>query len=157
GQGGKKSERGALEKIRAEGRRVLGVLNKRDQLSDGDVQEVITHITGSLDELVEAVVPFSARQALAHKTAGAPDDGNWSGLYAALEQRFFTQARQLKRDACARRLGDVVTRAHGVVHAERTFATRAAELAREAAAHLDLAAATFAAKAIDAERRSLAE
>src|SRR5262249_17453438 len=41
GQGGKKSERAALEKIRGEGRRVLGVLNKRDQLSDAEVDEVI--------------------------------------------------------------------------------------------------------------------
>jgi tetratricopeptide (TPR) repeat protein/GTPase Era involved in 16S rRNA processing len=157
GQGGKKSERAALEKIKAEGRRVLGVLNKRDQLSESDEREVITYITQSLGELVEAVVPFSARKALAHKTQGEADDGNWSGLFHALEERFFTHARQLKRDACARRLGDVVTRARAAIDADRTAATHAAELARAAASQLDQAAADFTAKTVDAERRAMAE
>jgi tetratricopeptide (TPR) repeat protein len=157
GQGGKKSERAALEKIRAEGRRVLGVLNKRDQLSAADEQEVIDYIRSTLGELVEAVVPFSARHALAHKTANDPADGNWDALYAALEARFFTQARELKRDACARRLGDVATRARTAIDRDRETAAKAAELARDAAVSLDEAAAAFAAKAVDAERRALAE
>jgi tetratricopeptide (TPR) repeat protein/GTPase Era involved in 16S rRNA processing len=158
GQGGKKSERAALEKIRAEGRRVLGVLNKRDQLSPADEKEVIDYIASSLGELVEAVVPFSARNALAHKTTGGTqDDGNWSALLASLESRFFAQARQLKRDACARRLGDVVTRAHAAIDHDRTIASNAATLARDAALKLDEAAAAFASKAVDGERRGLAE
>src|SRR6185503_3670228 len=50
GQGGKASERSALASIRAEGRRVLGVLNKRDQLSDAEVDEVAGFIGQTLGE-----------------------------------------------------------------------------------------------------------
>ncbi|HTJ47523.1 MAG TPA: tetratricopeptide repeat protein [Kofleriaceae bacterium] len=157
GQGGKKSERAALEKIKAEGRRVLGVLNKRDQLSESDEREVIAYITQSLGELIEGVVPFSARKALAHKTAGENDDGNWSALVAALEDRFFSHARQLKRAACARRLSDVVARARTAIDSDRIAASHAAELARDAAAQLDRAAAELATKSVDAERRAFAE
>src|SRR5204863_8898535 len=63
GQGGKASERKALDSIRAEGKRVLGVLNKRDQLSADDVAEVVAHVQRELGDRVEVVVPFSARQA----------------------------------------------------------------------------------------------
>ncbi|HEY0189731.1 MAG TPA: dynamin family protein, partial [Kofleriaceae bacterium] len=103
-QGGKASEKQALASIRDEGKRVLGVLNKADQLSDDERREVVAFITGELGDLVEAVVPFSARHALAWKRAGdkPASDGNWAALDAALEQRFFQQARQLKRDGCAR-------------------------------------------------------
>jgi Flp pilus assembly protein TadD/GTP-binding protein EngB required for normal cell division len=105
GQGGKASERKALDAIRAQGKRVLGVLNKQDQLSTAEVTEVVDHVRGELGDRVEVVVPFSARRALAWKrdpTSGG-DDGNWSTLAGALEQRFFAQARQIKRAACARR------------------------------------------------------
>jgi len=44
---------------------VLGVLNKADQLSPEETAEVVTHISGELGDLVEAIIPFSARKALA--------------------------------------------------------------------------------------------
>ncbi len=72
GQGGKASERKALDAIRAQGKRVLGVLNKRDQLSEGDVAEVVAHVERELGDRVEVVVPFSARQALAARTGAGP-------------------------------------------------------------------------------------
>lgn len=155
-QGGKASERRALQTIANEGRRVLGVLNKADQLSDEEVAEVVAFVGSSLHGLVECIVPFSARNALAAKqadgvrvqasqppsvparaaqaatsdatttphaatsaTTAAPTattphslslstDGNWFALAAALESRFFSQARQLKQAACARRLRAIV-------------------------------------------------
>jgi tetratricopeptide (TPR) repeat protein len=51
----------ALEAIRGDGRRVLGVLNKADQLSASDLAEVTAFVTATLGELVEVVVPASAR------------------------------------------------------------------------------------------------
>src|SRR6185503_20885599 len=100
-----------------EGKRVLGVLNKADQLSQDEIKEVSDFIGGTLSELVETIVPFSARAALTWKHDGTGDDGNWNALAQALEERFFQQARQLKRDACARALRGVLGDAEGLVAA----------------------------------------
>jgi tetratricopeptide (TPR) repeat protein len=157
GQGGKASERAALASIRAEGRRVLGVLNKRDQLSDAEVDEVAAFIGQTLGELVEVVVPFSARDALAWKEKGDGPDGNWSALATALEERFFAQARQLKRDACVRRLRAILTTALGSVEARKRRATDAAALARQASEGLDAATLDLIDRVVATERRTLAE
>ncbi|HEX7843468.1 MAG TPA: dynamin family protein, partial [Kofleriaceae bacterium] len=209
-QGGKASEKRALRSIRDEGKRVLGVLNKADQLSPEDTAEVIAFITGELGDLVEAVVPFSARHALAWKktSAGSRDSsdrveekearvgiepvgsgprdatrggvngpalpgqspvggtisplqitatGNWTVLEAALEQRFFQQARQLKRDGCVRALRGVVAEARTTVEALRSRAADAAEAARAGAAKLATAAESFAAGGVITERKALSD
>jgi Tfp pilus assembly protein PilF/GTPase SAR1 family protein len=166
-QGGKASEKRALRSIRDEGKRVLGVLNKADQLSPDDTAEVVQFITGELGDLVETVVPFSARRALAWKRAPAtaPGDagdaltgnGNWTVLEAALEQRFFQQARQLKRDGCARALRAVVGEARGAVEAVRQRAGEAAEAARAGRDELLAAAHAFAGGTVIAERKALSE
>jgi tetratricopeptide (TPR) repeat protein/GTPase SAR1 family protein len=157
GQGGKASEKKALASIRAEGKRVLGVLNKRDQLSAAEVDEVVAFIGQTLGELVEAVVPFSARDALAWKTTGAEPDGNARGLEAALEERFFTQARQLKRDACARRLRAVIAVARERIEARAARASEAATTARAASDALADATIELIDKVVATERRTLAE
>src|SRR3569623_2107267 len=82
-QGGKASEKKALQSIRDEGKRVLGVLNKADQLSQGEIDEVTQIIGGTLGELVETIVPVSAREALEHKRGGEGSDGNRRALAAA--------------------------------------------------------------------------
>jgi tetratricopeptide (TPR) repeat protein/GTPase SAR1 family protein len=166
-QGGKASEKRALRSIRDEGKRVLGVLNKADQLSPEDTAEVVQFITGELGDLVEAVVPFSARRALAWKrgpaaSLGAVGDplaasGNWTVLEAALEQRFFQQARQLKRDGCARALRAVVGEARGAIEAVRRHAGEAAEAARAGRDELRAAADAFAGGTVIAERKALSE
>jgi tetratricopeptide (TPR) repeat protein/GTPase SAR1 family protein len=165
-QGGKASEKRALSSIRDEGKRVLGVLNKADQLSPDDTAEVVQFITGELGDLVETVVPFSARRALAWKRApatgsGAGDaatgDGNWTVLEAALEQRFFQQARQLKRDGCVRALRAVVGEARGAVEAVRQRAGDAAEAARAGRDELLAAAHAFAGGTVIVERKALSE
>jgi tetratricopeptide (TPR) repeat protein/GTPase SAR1 family protein len=164
-QGGKASEKRALRSIRDEGKRVLGVLNKADQLSPEDTAEVVRFITGELGDLVETVVPFSARRALAWKRAPAgpgegdalAGSGNWTVLEAALEQRFFQQARQLKRDGCARALRAVVGEARTAVEAIRGRAGEAAEAARAGRDELLAAAHAFAGGAVIAERKALSE
>jgi tetratricopeptide (TPR) repeat protein len=132
-QGGKASEKKALQTIRDEGRRVLGVLNKRDQLTPSDESELVDYVSTQLEGLVEVVVPFSARNALDWKRKKGEDDGNWSALIGALETRFFQQARAIKRTACARRLA-------GLIADARTVLAGAGDIARGAAAHLAAAA-----------------
>ena len=160
-QGGKASEKKALRSIRDEGKRVLGVLNKADQLSAEETIEVTTFIAGELGELVEAIVPFSAREALAWKHTGdgarTGKDGNWSALSSALEERFFQQARQLKRDACARVLRSVLAEAQGSIDGSRARATAAAEAARAGRDELIASARSFATEAVLVERKELSD
>jgi tetratricopeptide (TPR) repeat protein/GTP-binding protein EngB required for normal cell division len=156
-QGGKASEKKALQSISDEGKRVLGVLNKADQLSQDEIKEVTEFIGGSLGELVETIVPFSARAALTWKRDGTGEDGNWNALALALEERFFQQARQLKRDACARALRGVLTDAEGLVAASRDRAMAAADAARTGRDELAASARAFADTTVHAERKQLSE
>ncbi len=158
-QGGKASEKKALRAIRDEGKRVLGVLNKADQLSEDESTEVTTFIRGELGELVETVVPFSARAALAFKQdrAAGADDGNWGELASALEQRFFTQARQLKRDACARLLRQVIAEAQRIVSGAMAQARDGATAARLGRDELLASSRQFAASSVLEERKALSD
>jgi len=156
-QGGKASEKHALGAIREEGKRVLGVLNKADQLSPDETKEVVTFISGELGELVETIVPFSARRALAWKKTTAGDDGNWSMLAASLEERFFQQARQLKRDACARALRQSIGEAQRQIDALRQTSEAASDAARTGRDALLASTRVFASASVLAERKSLSE
>jgi tetratricopeptide (TPR) repeat protein/GTPase Era involved in 16S rRNA processing len=168
-QGGKASEKRALATIRDEGKRVLGVLNKADQLSADEIREVVDFVSGELGALVETVVPFAARPALAWKKSAAPApsapapgadirrDGNWAALDAELEARFFQQARQLKRDGCARALRHVVAESRAVIDASRGKASQAAEAARAGRDELLAAAHQFVDAGVVAERKALAD
>ncbi len=126
GQAAKATEKQALVLARAAGKRVLGVLNKIDRASEDEIAEVSAHVADSLGDLVEAIVPISARRGLEAKRAqasagasvqvddgkaaakkaraskagggAAVDDGGFAALETALEQRFFQHARALKRD-----------------------------------------------------------
>jgi tetratricopeptide (TPR) repeat protein len=183
-QAGKASERRALERIRQEGKRVLGVLNKRDQLSASDVAALVSYVRTELGDLVELVVPVSARKALEQRrgTAGQPDtmtpgaapgstpagaagapagqsddgsDGNWPVLEAALESRFFAQARELKRDALARRLAGVLARARAVIAPGRAQALDVAAALRSESDALADACTEFIDRVVLAERAAL--
>ncbi|ACY19343.1 dynamin family protein [Haliangium ochraceum] len=208
-QAGKASERSALESIRQEGKRVLGVLNKKDQLRTAEVDTLVEYVQDELGELVECVVPVAARVALERRrqsdeaetgrtdevahadgkpadsaapredaastvkanatsdtettsTADADADAdanadNWTTLESALETRFFTQARQLKRSALERRLLEIVDRARAIVAPTRTRALEAATTLRaESDALLD-AGASFIDRVVLAERAALQE
>ena len=156
-QGGKQSEKKALRSIRDEGKRVLGVLNKADQLSTDETTEVVTFIGDELGELVETIIPFSARAALTWKQEGTGADGNWRALSSALEERFFQQARQLKRDACARLLRGVVAEAQGAIDGAHQRSASAAAAARAGRDELVASARTFAEDSVLAERKALSE
>jgi tetratricopeptide (TPR) repeat protein/GTPase SAR1 family protein len=156
-QGGKASEKRALGSIRDEGKRVLGVLNKADQLSASEIDEVVGFIGGELGELVETIVPFSARAALDHKRGQGEHDGNWPALAGALEERFFQQARQLKRDACTRVLRTVVTDARQTLAGELAATAEAASAARAARDELHASARQFARETVIGERKALTD
>lgn len=132
-QAGKSTERKALESIAEHGVRVLGVLNKIDQLSAEQVEEIVTYVTGELGERVEACVPISARRAL----SGQPESG-WDDLRHELEERFFQHSRKLKKQALNRRLEVVLEQAKSRAarrlesQNERGGALRTAALAAEA-------------------------
>lgn len=156
-QGGKASEKQALQSIRSQGKRVLGVLNKADQLTPGEQAEVCAFIAGQLGDSVEAIVPVSAREALAWRNDAARPSGNWPALANALEQRFFGQARALKRAACAYVLRNVISLAETELSTTQTLARSAENAALQAKDQLRASAQGFANTEVLAARRSLSE
>jgi len=133
------------------------VLNKADQLSAAEIEEVVQFIGGTLGELVETIVPFSARDALAHKRGQGSAHGNWPALAGALEERFFQQARELKRDACARALRAIEIGHKARLARERHRAVEAADAARDARDELTASAQQFAREGVIGERKELSE
>ena len=96
GQAAKATEREALALAHAAGKRVVGVLNKIDRAEPGEVSALVRHVEGTLGDLVDPVVPFSATRATAAQKAGRSDPG-LEALTAVLEHRFLADARELKR------------------------------------------------------------
>ena len=75
---------------------MLGVLNKVDRADPSEIEIVAGHVARELGDLIETIVPFSATRAAAARVAGKPDPA-LTALTTALDERFFTQARALKR------------------------------------------------------------
>jgi GTP-binding protein EngB required for normal cell division/tetratricopeptide (TPR) repeat protein len=96
GQAAKATEREALALAHAAGKRVVGVLNKIDRAEPGEVSALVRHVEGTLGDLVDPVVPFSATRATAAQKAGQTDSG-LEALKSVLEHRFLADARELKR------------------------------------------------------------
>jgi tetratricopeptide (TPR) repeat protein len=105
-QAGKTTEKHALDSIREQGVRVLGVLNKIDQLSDAQIEELLIFVEAELGDRIETCIPISTRRALLGE-----DHSGWDKLSTQLEERFFQDARKLKEQALARRLTSVHDRA----------------------------------------------
>jgi small GTP-binding protein len=113
-QAAKATEGAALDKIKAEGKKILGVLNKIDRCSPEELQQILQHVTRSVGDELETVVPFGARQAL--QARRAKDDAllgqsNYAALAATLEERFFSRARAIQREAATLRLKQLIERA----------------------------------------------
>jgi hypothetical protein len=100
GQAAKASERDALGLAHDAEKRVLGVLNKADQAEPAELERLLDYVRGAMSDRIEALFPLSARDAV---RARLRDDAKLlarSGLPAltqALEERFFHEARTLKR------------------------------------------------------------
>ena len=122
GQAAKASEKEALALARAAGKHVLGVLNKIDGASEDDVRDVVRHVRGGVGSLVDEVVPFSAKRALAARRAGRTDD-TAQALEAALERHFFGRARALKRETALAALQRFVVAARAAAPRSRPRST----------------------------------
>ena len=133
GQAAKATEKAALELAHGAGKRVLGVLNKVDRADASEIETVIAHVAQSLGDLVETIVPFSATRAVAARGGARPDPA-LAALATALDERFFTQARTLKRTtalaALRRLLASARTAADAATPAARDFTAADAALAR---------------------------
>ena len=105
-QAGKTTEKRALDSIRKQGVRVLGVLNKIDQLTAAQIEEILTFVNNELGDRIETCLPISARRAMAGE-----ENSGWDELASQLEERFFQDARKLKKQALSRRLTSVHNRA----------------------------------------------
>ena len=123
-RGGAASEGSALKSLRADGRQVLGILNKVDTLDDDERAELVDYLREQFGDLLLDVIPICASAALDLRTrppetdvlAQAPiADDPFLAVEDALERHFFEHARELKRSLTARRLADALSHAREVV------------------------------------------
>lgn len=149
GQAAKATERAALELAHGAGKRVLGVLNKVDRADAAEIGAVVEHVARSLGDLVETIVPFSARRAATARAAGEADPA-LVALATALDERFFRQARALKRTTAMSALRRLLASARAAADAAAPIPYDGAA-ARTAPAHLEQAMRG----ALDAERIAL--
>jgi small GTP-binding protein len=116
-QAAKATEGSALEKIRGEGKKILGVLNKIDRCTPEELDKIVAHVQEALGEHLETVVPVSAREALAGRRKNDAEQlarSNYALLDRTLEERFFSRARAIQREAAHTRLGHLLDRADAI-------------------------------------------
>lgn len=150
-QAGKSTEKKALDSIRNEGVRVLGVLNKIDQLSQGQIEEVISYVRSELGDRVETCLPISARRALLGE-----DGSGWEDLRAELEVRFFQHARELKKHALSRRLEHLYEKAQQAANRGWRDKSENAATLRQAATAARSAMLGFVETVVEDERLAIA-
>jgi Flp pilus assembly protein TadD/GTP-binding protein EngB required for normal cell division len=118
GQAAKASEREALALAHTAGKRVLGVINKIDVASRDEIDAIVRHVQAELGDLVERVVPLSARAAVEAQGRLDADALESSGLpivSEALESGFYARARELKRATAIAALRRFVTDARATL------------------------------------------
>jgi len=98
-------------------------------------------------------VPVSARRAVDKKG----EDPAWKKLTAALEARFFSHARDIKREVLSRRLDRALARAGDRVAAQQGEARERSERRRRAAEQSRASSARFLEQSVTRERRKLGE
>lgn len=118
-RGGAASEGSALKSLCADGRQVLGVLNKVDTLDLDERAELVAYLQDQFGALLLDVIPICASAALELRTHPAgepsPEADPFIAVEDALERHFFERARELKRALTARRLADAMARARAAV------------------------------------------
>ena len=158
-QAAKATEGEALAKIKAAGKKILGVVNKIDRCSPGELAQIVAHVEGALGEHLETIVPFAARQALQARKAGgdaaALEASNYPALARALEERFFSRARAIKREAATARLGQLIGEARAIGQAQ--LSRRALEPIAAAEQSVRAERLTFEREFMAIERRRLNE
>ncbi|MFT5355443.1 MAG: ribosome biogenesis GTPase A [Polyangiales bacterium] len=107
-QAGKMTETKMHTEMRAQGRLVLPILNKCDRLKEGELEEVSAVIEQGFGV---KPVPLSAKRALKAKLeddAELLEESGFPDLMRRLDADVFSQARALKRQACAGRLATLL-------------------------------------------------
>jgi GTP-binding protein EngB required for normal cell division len=143
GQAAKASERDALGLAHEAGKRVLGVLNKADQADPPELESLLGYVRGAMSDRIEALLPLSARDAIRGRARGDEALLGRSGLPAlldALEQRFFHEARALKKRTALSALARFGTEARALLRPEPAAARESFARGREqlAARRLDI-------------------
>lgn len=168
----KDTERRVLTEIRDLGVPVQILANKADRLAPADLERVLEHVRGSLDEVgLASYAPplaFSARLALKGKLgdAQALEASRWGDVEALVSERIVDESDALRERALRRkasRVAAVLAASAATRAAEEASAARAArdeaDRARAAAALLRRerqAVATSVDRAIEPARRQLA-
>jgi len=130
-------------------------VNKLDRLGESDLAAVLQHLEQGFSELVEAILPVSAKQALEAQLAADQSmltDSRFPALREFLERRLFGRSRRLKREGADRRLVDVLEAARR--RCERELSPLQ-ELQQRAADELGPAASFSIDRAVEAERQLL--
>lgn len=175
-QAGKATELEALQKIRAAGKKILGVLNKIDRLpamteleqwlrpgAVGATEDPLSAILAHLDDpetglrdLLEVVVPFSGREALRGRKERDEEllkRANLPALEQALEERFFARSQAIKHAAARTRVLALLDKARA--HAESLLGESQREPLDQAVRLAQADALLFQRDAIPTERRRL--
>lgn len=128
-RGSTASEAGMLAGLRADGRQVLGVLNKVDTLDPDEQRELADYLREQLGEVLVDIVPACSTKALAVRSgeALAGEGDPFAAIEEALEGHFLRRARELKRTLTARRLRDALRKAHAAVASAATALEAAAD------------------------------
>ncbi|HFE46216.1 MAG TPA: hypothetical protein ENJ18_12095, partial [Nannocystis exedens] len=116
-RGSTASEAGMLSTLRADGRQVLGVLNKVDTLDEEERVELSEYLQEQLGDVLVDIVPVCASEALMVRSgeAKAGTFDSFAAVEESLEKHFLQRARELKRELTTRRLLDSLTSARGAV------------------------------------------
>jgi hypothetical protein len=149
-QAGKSSEKSALDSIRDQGIRVLGVLNKIDQLKKKQIEEIQAYVGTELGERIEACVPISARRALEGKK-----NSGWDKMRGELEERFFQHARELKKRALNRRIEVILGQARQVASERFDKRNDRTNALRQAAQDADERMLRFVDEVVEVERTTI--
>ncbi len=128
-RGSTASEAGMLSTLRADGRQVLGVLNKVDTLDEDERVELSEYLQEQLGEVLVDIVPVCASEALKVRSGeGEPGHvDSFAAVEESLEEHFLQRARELKRKLTTRRLLDSLTKAKGAVETAASALEEAAD------------------------------
>jgi GTPase SAR1 family protein len=147
-RGGAASEGSALKSLCADGRQVLGVLNKVDTLDPSERAELVAYLQRTIRRppprrhpRLRQRGPRAAHPCPRPRGSTEPKERQASAIPAgldldpasdpfiavedALERHFFERARELKRALTARRLADAMARAREAVLAATALAAKA--------------------------------
>ena len=127
-RGATASEAEVIDELHGSGRRLLGVLNKIDTVPAEEHAALIEYVSERLADRLDTLVATSAAAALSWRERPDPDDVDpFLPITRAIEETFFSRARQLKRQLTTQQLDDALSLAIDHVDFLASALERAAE------------------------------